>query len=204
MLEVSRTPVREALARLHAEGPRAAAPRGRVRAGVPRHGPHRRALRGAQVARAHGGAPHGRRRRRRATTAVTHDRTALLDLRRDWVALEDDAARARRPRVRARRRGLPHPAGAVERQHRARRDAGHGQRAHPHRAGARLPHRGAHPARRSRSTSASSTACSTDGRRAPSSGSRRTSTSRPGSRPQRALTAMVRMLAGRTRSALDG
>ncbi len=91
MLEVSRTPVREALARLHAEGHVQRHPEGGFEPAFPDMDriaelyEVRKSLELTAVRRTVG-APAAPARRR------THDRTALLDLRRDWVALEDDAA----------------------------------------------------------------------------------------------------------------
>jgi DNA-binding GntR family transcriptional regulator len=88
LLGVSRTPVREALARLHAEGHVQRHPEGGFEPAFPdmdRIGELyevRKALELTAV----------RRTLDDGTGATAHDRSALLDLRRDWVALEDDPA----------------------------------------------------------------------------------------------------------------
>ena len=86
-LGVSRTPVREALARLHAEGHVRRFPEGGFEPAFPDMDriselyEVRKALELAAVRRTFDDA-----------TTTAHDRSALLDLRRDWVALEDDPA----------------------------------------------------------------------------------------------------------------
>jgi len=88
MLEVSRTPVREALARLHAEGHVQRHPEGGFEPAFPDMDriaelyEVRKSLELTAVRRTVGD----------GSDAMTHDRTALQDLRRDWVALEDDPA----------------------------------------------------------------------------------------------------------------
>jgi DNA-binding GntR family transcriptional regulator len=95
MLEVSRTPVREALARLHAEGHVQRHPEGGFEPAFPdmdriaelyevRKSLELTALRRI-VGQSGGLAGHG-------DGATTHDRAALMELRQDWVALEDDPA----------------------------------------------------------------------------------------------------------------
>lgn len=92
MLEVSRTPVREALARLHAEGHVQRHPEGGFEPAFPDMDriaelyEVRKSLELTAVRRTVG-VTGGT-----GTPERTHDRTALLDLRRDWVALEDEAA----------------------------------------------------------------------------------------------------------------
>jgi DNA-binding GntR family transcriptional regulator len=87
MLDVSRTPVREALARLHAEGHVQRHPEGGFEPAFPDMDriaelyEVRKSLELTAVRRTVGDG-----------ATVTHDRSALLDLRRDWMALEDDAA----------------------------------------------------------------------------------------------------------------
>ena len=86
-LGVSRTPVREALARLHVEGHVQRFPEGGFEPSfsdmdrIAELYEVRKALELAAVRRSIG-----------AVETVTHDRSALLDLRRDWIALEDDPA----------------------------------------------------------------------------------------------------------------
>ena len=88
MLEVSRTPVREALARLHAEGHVQRHPEGGFEPAFPDMDriaelyEVRKSLELTAVRRTVGD----------GSDAMTHDRSALLDLRRDWVVLEDDPA----------------------------------------------------------------------------------------------------------------
>jgi DNA-binding GntR family transcriptional regulator len=88
MLEVSRTPVREALARLHAEGHVQRHPEGGFEPAFPDMDriaelyEVRKSLELTAVRRSVGD----------GGATMTHDRPALLDLRRDWVALEDDPA----------------------------------------------------------------------------------------------------------------
>ena len=85
---VSRTPVREALARLHAEGHVQRHPEGGFEPAFPDMDriaelyEVRKSLELTAVRRTVGD----------GSDAMTHDRSALLDLRRDWVALEDDPA----------------------------------------------------------------------------------------------------------------
>jgi len=100
MLDVSRTPVREALARLHAEGLVQRHPEGGFEPAFPDMDriaelyEVRKSLELTAVRRTVGASAVGIG----AVSAeavgdghvVTHDRTALLDLRRDWEALEDD------------------------------------------------------------------------------------------------------------------
>src|SRR6187401_3437582 len=92
MLEVSRTPVREALARLHAEGHVQRHPEGGFEPAFPDMDriaelyEVRKSLELTAVRRTVGPATDT------DADAVTHDRAALLDLRRDWEALEDDPA----------------------------------------------------------------------------------------------------------------
>ena len=96
MLEVSRTPVREALARLHAEGHVQRHPEGGFEPAFPdmdriaelyevRKSLELTALR-RTVDQAGGQSGDD------GDGEMTHDRSALLELRRDWVALEDDPA----------------------------------------------------------------------------------------------------------------
>jgi DNA-binding GntR family transcriptional regulator len=88
MLEVSRTPVREALARLHAEGHVQRHPEGGFEPAFPDMDriaelyEVRKSLELTAVRRTVGD----------GSAAMSHDRHALLDLRRDWVVLEDDPA----------------------------------------------------------------------------------------------------------------
>jgi DNA-binding GntR family transcriptional regulator len=88
MLEVSRTPVREALARLHAEGHVQRHPEGGFEPAFPDMDriaelyEVRKSLELTAVRRTVGD----------GSDVMTHDRSALEDLRRDWVALEDDPA----------------------------------------------------------------------------------------------------------------
>jgi DNA-binding GntR family transcriptional regulator len=95
MLGVSRTPVREALARLHAEGHVQRHPEGGFEPAFPDMDriaelyEVRKSLELSAVRRTVGAIDEGDGT---GGAAVTHDRSALLDLRRDWVALEDDAA----------------------------------------------------------------------------------------------------------------
>lgn len=92
MLDVSRTPVREALARLHTEGLVQRHPEGGFEPAFPDMDriaelyEVRKSLELTAVRRTVGPAIDT------DADAVTHDRAALLDLRRDWEALEDDPA----------------------------------------------------------------------------------------------------------------
>ncbi len=97
MLEVSRTPVREALARLHAEGLVQRHPEGGYEPAFPDMDriaelyEVRKSLELTAVRRTVGPDAVGTDTVGTAATGgMTHDRTALLDLRRDWEALEDD------------------------------------------------------------------------------------------------------------------
>lgn len=91
MLDVSRTPVREALARLHAEGLVQRHPEGGFEPAFPDMDriaelyEVRKSLELTAVRRTIGPDTAGT-----AADAMPHDRTALLELRRDWEALEDD------------------------------------------------------------------------------------------------------------------
>ena len=91
MLDVSRTPVREALARLHAEGLVQRHPEGGFEPAFPDMDriaelyEVRKSLELTAVRRTVGPDAFDT-----ADDALTHDRTALLELRRDWEALEDD------------------------------------------------------------------------------------------------------------------
>ena len=91
MLDVSRTPVREALARLHAEGLVQRHPEGGFEPAFPDMDriaelyEVRKALELTAVRRTTGPDTAGT-----GADALPHDRTALLELRRDWEALEDD------------------------------------------------------------------------------------------------------------------
>ena len=96
LLGVSRTPVREALARLHAAGHVQRHPEGGFEPAFPDMGrigelyEVRKALELTAVQRVIG---------TDATTAAptAHDRSALLELRRDWAALVDDAGQRADP-----------------------------------------------------------------------------------------------------------
>ncbi|MET0661666.1 MAG: GntR family transcriptional regulator [Ilumatobacteraceae bacterium] len=97
MLEVSRTPVREALARLHAEGLVQRHPEGGFEPAFPDMDriaelyEVRKSLELTAVRRTVGPDTGGPDTGGPDTGGgMTHDRTALLDLRRDWEALEDD------------------------------------------------------------------------------------------------------------------
>ncbi len=96
MLDVSRTPVREALARLHAEGLVQRHPEGGFEPAFPdmdriaelyevRKSLELTALRRTSV-------PSGSQSSGDSVGERMHDRSALLELRRDWVALENDPA----------------------------------------------------------------------------------------------------------------
>ncbi len=91
MLDVSRTPVREALARLHAEGLVQRHPEGGFEPAFPDMDriaelyEVRKSLELTAVRRTVGPDAIDT-----AADALPHDRTALLELRRDWEALEDD------------------------------------------------------------------------------------------------------------------
>ena len=104
MLEVSRPPVREALARLHAEGHVQRHPEGGFEPAFPdmdriaelyevRKSLELTALR-RTVGQTGGqsGDQTGGQSSDDGDGEMTHDRSALLELRRDWVALEDDPA----------------------------------------------------------------------------------------------------------------
>ena len=88
MLQVSRTPVRNALVRLHAEGHVQRHPGGGFEPTFPDMD------RIAQLYEVRKSLELNAVRRRTDddTDTVTHDRAALLELRRDWVALEHAAA----------------------------------------------------------------------------------------------------------------
>ena len=103
MLDVSRTPVREALARLHAEGLVQRHPEGGFEPAFPdmdriaelyevRKSLELTAVRRIVGAEAVGGEAIGGEPVGGEAVGVTHDRAALLDLRHDWEALEEDPA----------------------------------------------------------------------------------------------------------------
>ena len=151
LLGVSRTPVREALLRLHAEGLVGRPPRGRLPAHRPRRRRGPRPLRGAHGPRAAGPAPAGRARH--------HPRPGRPRAPPGRVAGARRRAARARPGLRHPRRGLPRAVGRGVGEPVAGRPAPHGQRAHPRGPDARLPHRRAGRAHRSPSTSRSSRPC---------------------------------------------
>jgi DNA-binding GntR family transcriptional regulator len=96
MLDVSRTPVREALARLHTEGLVQRHPEGGFEPAFPDMDriaelyEVRKSLELTAVRRTVGHDAIGPIAAGEDADAMTHDRDALLGLRRDWEALEDD------------------------------------------------------------------------------------------------------------------
>lgn len=87
MLDVSRTPVREALARLHAEGHVQRHPEGGFEPAFPdmlRIGELYEVRKSLELSAIRRTVDDG--------TRDAHDRDALAELRRDWAALEDDPA----------------------------------------------------------------------------------------------------------------